>query len=116
MHEGDNITNGFEWIECQNYKHLILAFIRYDHEYKDHLVYLMNLSKDHFPEFRLGVPFKGKYFKIIDTDAKEFGGNGHNWINDYDAVPHPAFHHPHSFATKLLPLHGMILRYLPAGG
>jgi 1,4-alpha-glucan branching enzyme len=115
MHEGDNIKNGFEWIECQNYKHLILAFMRYDHEYKDHLVYLLNFSKDHFPQFRLGVPYAGKYFKIIDTDAKEFGGNGHNWVNEYEAVPHPAFHHPHSFTTQLFPLHGMMFRYLPAG-
>ena len=60
MHEGDNIPNGFEWIECQNYRQLILAFIRYDRDYRDRMVYLMNLSKEHFPEFRLGVPFGGQ--------------------------------------------------------
>jgi 1,4-alpha-glucan branching enzyme len=110
MHEGDNIPNGFEWIECQNYRHMILAFIRYDKEYKDHLIYLLNLSKEHFPDFRLGVPFRGKYFKILDTDAKEFGGNGHNWINDYESAAPAAFHHRYSFRTQLLPLHGMIFR------
>jgi 1,4-alpha-glucan branching enzyme len=110
MHEGDNIVNGFEWIECQNHRQNILAFIRYDREYRDHLVYLLNLSRDCFPEFRLGVPFAGKYFKVLDTDAQEFGGNGHNWINEYEAVPHPAFHHGYSFCTKLLPLHGLLFR------
>src|SRR6185437_15064566 len=79
MHEGVNVANGFEWIECLNRRQLILAFIRHDKEYRDHLVYLINLSKEHFPDFRLGVPRKGKYFKILDTDAQEFGGNGHNW-------------------------------------
>jgi 1,4-alpha-glucan branching enzyme len=114
MHQGDNIPNGFEWIECQNYRHLILAFLRYDQDYHDLVAYLINLSKEHFPEFRLGVPRAGKYFKVLDTDAKEFGGNGHNWINEYDAHPQPAFHHPHSFSINLLPLHGMLFRFTPA--
>src|SRR3974377_391013 len=82
MHEGDNIRNGFEWIECMNYRQNILAFIRYDRDYRDFLVYLLNLSKEHFADFRLGVPVPGNYCKIIDTDSREFGGNGHNWIND----------------------------------
>jgi 1,4-alpha-glucan branching enzyme len=110
MHQGDNIRNGFEWIECQNYRQWILAFIRYDRDYRDLIVYLLNLSKEHFPEFRLGVPRAGKYYKVIDSDAREFGGNGHNWINEYETVNHSAFHHPYSFQTKLLPLHGMIFR------
>jgi len=115
MHEGDNIPNGFEWIECQNASQQILAFLRYDRSYNDLLVYLINLSREHFPEFRLGVPRAGRYFKVLDTDAKEFGGNGHHWINEYEAVPHPAFHHRYSFSTPLLPLHGMLFRFVGPG-
>jgi 1,4-alpha-glucan branching enzyme len=110
MYEGDNIPNGFEWIECQNPLQCILAFLRYDRSYNDLVVYLINLSRDYFPDFRLGVPFPGRYYKVIDTDATEFGGNGHNLDHEYHTAPHPAFHHPHSFSTKLLPLHGMIFR------
>jgi 1,4-alpha-glucan branching enzyme len=110
MYEGDNIRNGFEWIECQNHQYNILAFIRYNHDYSDLMVYLINLSKEYFHDFRLGVPFAGKYFKVLDTDAQEFGGNGHNWISEYHTQQQSAFHHPHSFCTKLLPLHGMIFR------
>jgi hypothetical protein len=57
------------------------------------------------------VPFAGRYFKVLDTDAQEFGGNGHHWVNEYPTAPHPAFHHPHSFCTPLLPLHGLLFRY-----
>jgi 1,4-alpha-glucan branching enzyme len=110
MHQGDNIKGGFEWIECHGHKHNILAFIRYDKSYQDMAVYLINLSKDYFEEFSLGVPFAGKYCKILDTDAKEFGGNGHNWVTEYQTVPKSSFHHPRSISTKLLPLHGMIFR------
>ena len=60
------------------------------------------------------MPLPGKYYKVIDTDATEFGGNGHNWINEYEAVPHPAFHHPNSICTNLLPLHGMLFRFAPS--
>jgi 1,4-alpha-glucan branching enzyme len=110
MHEGDNIPNGFEWIECQNHQNQILAFIRYSKDYNDLLVYLINFSKNYFADFRLGVPFTGKYHKVLDTDAREFGGNGHNWIEEYETIKQPAFHHQHSFTVKLLPLHGMLFR------
>jgi 1,4-alpha-glucan branching enzyme len=110
MHEGDNIENGFEWIECLDYRQNILAFIRYNKDYSQLMVYLMNLSKNYFSEFRLGVPFPGKYHKIIDTDAKEFGGNGHNWIDSYRTEDVQAYHHKHSIQTKLLPLHGLLFK------
>ncbi len=115
LHEGDNIANGFEWIECLNAKQQILAFLRYDRNYHDLVVYLINLSREHFPEFRLGVPRPGRYFKVLDTDAKEFGGNGHNWINEYHTEPQPAYHHPHSIRMPLLPLQGMLFRHVAGG-
>jgi 1,4-alpha-glucan branching enzyme len=110
MHEGDNIPNGFEWIECHNEKQNVLAFIRYDKQYRDFLVFLINFSKNYIEDYRLGVPFAGKYWKLIDTDAQEYGGNGHNGLNEYVAVNRPAFHHRNSFSTKLLPLHGLVFR------
>ncbi len=114
MHEGDNIPGGFEWIECLNHTQQILAFIRYDRHYRDQLVFLINLSKQHFPEFLLGVPFAGKYHKVLDSDSQEFGGNGHHWVNEYQSEQVPAFHHQYSFRTPLLPLHGMVFRLVEA--
>jgi len=111
MHEGDNIENGFEWIECQNYRQNILAFIRYNKDYSQLMVYLLNLSKDYFEGFRLGVPFPGKYHKVIDTDAREFGGNGHNWIDEYNTEDVQSYHHQYSITINLLPLHGLLLKY-----
>jgi 1,4-alpha-glucan branching enzyme len=116
MHEGDNIPGGFEWIECSNARQGILAFLRYDRRYEDLVVYLINLSREHFPEFRLGVPFAGRYYKVLDSDAKEFGGNGHQWINEYETEQRPAFHHRHSFCAPLLPLHGMLFRLVARAG
>ena len=112
MHEGDNIKNGFEWIECQNHRHNIIAFIRYNKDYTQLMVYLLNFSKEYFGEFRVGVPFRGKYCKVIDTQAQEFGGNGHNWIEEYYSEDISAYHHQFSLRTKLLPLHGLLFKSL----
>jgi 1,4-alpha-glucan branching enzyme len=112
MHEGDNVANGFEWIECQNPRQQVLAFTRYGRDFRDAVVYLVNLSRQHFPEFRLGVPFAGRYYKVLDTDAREFGGNGHHWVNEYATAPQAAFRHPQSFCTPLLPLHGLLFRHV----
>ena len=40
---------GFEWIECHNARDGILAFLRYDRDYRDLVVYLINLSREYFP-------------------------------------------------------------------
>jgi 1,4-alpha-glucan branching enzyme len=112
MYEGDNIENGFEWIECQNYQKNIVAFIRYNKSYSQLMLYIINFSKECFEDFRIGVPFPGEYTKVIDTDAKEFGGNGHNWIAEYHTENIASFHHQHSFITKLLPLHGLLFKSL----
>ena len=60
MHEGDNIPNGFEWIECQNYGQNILAFVRYDRSYRELLVYLLNLSQGPFPRVPPGRAVRGQ--------------------------------------------------------
>jgi hypothetical protein len=54
--------------------------------------------------------------KVLDTDAQEFSGNGHQWVNEYATEPRPAFHHPHSFCAPLLPLHGMLFRLVARAG
>jgi 1,4-alpha-glucan branching enzyme len=110
MHEGDNIENGFEWVECLDYRQNILAFLRYNKDYSQMMVYVLNCSRNHFDDFRLGVPFPGEYHKVIDTDAQEFGGNGHNWVTEYHAEEVSAYHHRYSIQTKLLPLHGMLFK------
>jgi 1,4-alpha-glucan branching enzyme len=110
MHEGDNIENGFEWIECLDYRQNILAFIRYNKDYSEMMVYLLNLSKNHFSDFRLGVPYRGTYHKVLDTDAQEFGGNGHNWIDEYRTEDIPAYCHQHSINVNLLPLNGLLFK------
>jgi 1,4-alpha-glucan branching enzyme len=74
------------------------------------MVYVLNCSRNHFDDFRLGVPFPGEYHKVIDTDAQEFGGNGHNWVTEYHAEEVSAYHHRYSIQTKLLPLHGMLFK------
>ena len=116
MHEGDNLPNGFEWIECQNGPQNILAFMRYNRSYQDLVIYLINLSREFFGEFRLGVPFAGRYYKVLDTDAQEFGGNGHHLSNEYGTERRAAFHHPHSFCTPLFPLHGLLFRLVTPRG
>jgi 1,4-alpha-glucan branching enzyme len=84
--------------------------MRYNKDYSQMMVYLLNLSRGLFNDFRLGVPFRGKYHKVIDTDAQEFGGNGHNWVAEYQTEDVPAFHHQYSIHTKLLPLHGVLFK------
>ena len=55
----------------------------------------------------LATSYRAEMFTEAFGDGSQFGLS----IDyEYEAEPHPAFHHPHSFCTQLLPLHGMLFR------
>ena len=37
---------------------------------------ILNFSDDVYPEFDLGVPFRGSYREVFSTDSTEYGGTG----------------------------------------
>jgi 1,4-alpha-glucan branching enzyme len=63
-------------------------------------------------DYRIGVPAKGRYKVVFDTDAKEFGGEGLS-AKSYksDAVPMHGF--DDSIALTLPPLSVQYLKYSP---
>lgn len=70
---------GFRWMSCMDADHSIVSFIRCTEKKEETLLFVCNFTPVEYEEFRLAVPFAGKYKELLNSDSKKFGG--HNMVN-----------------------------------
>jgi 1,4-alpha-glucan branching enzyme len=75
LYELDNKSEGFEWIDSTNSNQSVFSFIRYAEDKKDFVVVILNLTPVTHHNFRLGVPEKGTYIEVINSDKDVYGGS-----------------------------------------
>jgi 1,4-alpha-glucan branching enzyme len=68
--------DGFEWIDCNDNEKSIYSFIRRGNKREDTLVFIVNFTPNTYEDFRVGVPFEGEYFEVLNSDAPKYGGSG----------------------------------------
>ncbi len=71
----DNDARGFEWINNISANETILVYLRKDREDNTVLV-VCNFADIDRKNYKIGVPFSGKYKEIFTTEAEAFGGAG----------------------------------------
>ncbi|MBD5488815.1 MAG: 1,4-alpha-glucan branching protein GlgB [Lachnospiraceae bacterium] len=73
LYAKDTSWEGFEWINCITPNACMLSYIRKTDKPEEALVVVANFA-DVKQEFRVGVPYEGKYKEILNTDARIYGG------------------------------------------
>ena len=75
LYKLDYNPDGFEWINCTSKDETIVVFIRKTEKEEDTLVVVCNFTPVVY-EREIGVPYKGTYTEIFNSDDKKFGGSG----------------------------------------
>lgn len=75
MYKLDYDPAGFEWINCTSKDESMVTFIRKTEKEEDTLVVVCNFTPVVY-EKEIGVPYKGTYTEIFNSDDKKFGGSG----------------------------------------
>ena len=73
----DHDPSGFEWINCIMPQESIISFERKGKKKDETLIVVCNFTSAAHKDFQVGVPYKGKYKEIFNSDAVKFGGEGH---------------------------------------
>ena len=89
--QNDDSWNGFSWISNDDYKQSVISFRRID-DSGDEIIAVCNFVPVERKDYKIGVPQKGRYKLVFNTDAVEFGGSG---ITEK------------SFKTESVPMHGL---------
>lgn len=76
LYEIDNDWAGFEWIEADDLDNSTYSYFRKASNGKNNVLVVLNMTPMERKDFKVGVPKKKKYKLLLNSDAKEFGGNG----------------------------------------
>ncbi len=66
---------GFQWIDCDDKKNSVISFMRREKTDGEWLVIVANFTPQNHSNYRIGVPVKGFYEEIFNTDASQYGGS-----------------------------------------
>lgn len=72
----DHQEEGFEWIDPDNNEQSIITFIRKAKRKNDYTIILCNFTPKYYADYSIGVPEKGKYIEVFNSDHTKFGGSG----------------------------------------
>ncbi|WP_373070982.1 1,4-alpha-glucan branching protein GlgB [Sulfurimonas sp.] len=74
LHQNDNETNGFEWIDERDYQANVIAFIRKAEKQEDDIIVVCNFSDHTRESYPIGISKKGEYVEIFNSQDSEFNG------------------------------------------
>lgn len=109
--QNDDSWGGFSWISNDDYKQSVIAFRRIDDEGNE-VIAVCNFVPVERQDYRIGVPYKGRYKLVFNTDAAEFGGSGIT-EKSFKSENEPMHGHDQSISMTLAPLSVIYLKYAP---
>ncbi len=68
--------NGFQWIDCNDNQNSVVSFIRKAKNENDYVIAVCNFTPEVRENYRIGVPDKGAYIEVFNSDDEKFGGSG----------------------------------------
>lgn len=106
--ENDDSWEGFTWISNDDYQQSIIAFRRID-DSKNEIITVCNFVPVGRENYRIGVPYRGKYKLVFNSDSVEFGGTG----SAYECAVSenvPMHGYDYSIVLKIAPLSVMYFK------
>ncbi|BAB72670.1 1,4-alpha-glucan branching enzyme [Anabaena sp. FACHB-709] len=106
----DFAREGFDWIDCSDNRHSVVSFIRREKDTENFVVVICNFTPQPHSHYRIGVPEKGFYTELFNSDARQYGGSnmgnlGGKWTDDWSM-----HNRPYSLDLCLPPLGVLILK------
>ena len=107
--ENDRNWDGFKWLMVNESNRNLLSFIRRDKSGKE-LVFLVNFSTQAWENCILGVPPKGAYYEVFNTDETRWGGSGVCNTEPMKPRWEPCHEQPCSISVRIPPLGAVVLQ------
>jgi 1,4-alpha-glucan branching enzyme len=111
---GDYDTAGFYWLDCSDNENSVLSFVRQDHEGKQPVAVILNLTPVPRYHYRLGLPRPGTWREVLNSDGAIYAGSNVGNLGGVRAENHKCHNQPYSAELTLPPL--SILAFKPDTG
>ncbi len=110
LHQVDFSQDGFEWLDVDNAEASVLAFLRKAGDSPPIMV-VCNLTPVPRHNYLIGVPKRGVWREVLNSDAREYGGSGWGNMGGVASVPVSTHGHVESVNLTLPPLSTLMLRW-----
>lgn len=112
MYELDGSWQGFEWINCMYASASMLSFLKKTEKKEETLLVVINFANI-AQDFKVGVPFPGKYTEIFNTDDVLFAGRGDINGETKEAKEDESDGRDYSIYVHMAPLSASIFEIVP---
>jgi 1,4-alpha-glucan branching enzyme len=104
LHARDCEPEGFQWIVVDDAEHSIFAWVRWGGPGAKPIAIVSNFTPVPRRNYRIGLPYRGCWTEILNTDAPDYGGSGMGNLGSITAFSHPSHGFPASAEITLPPL------------
>jgi len=104
LYEDDCNPAGFAWVDCNDTASSILCFMRQGHASAATVLVVCNFTPVPRQHYRVGAPYSGVWREALNSDAREYDGQGFGNMGAVEAVPIPQHGRPYSLGLTLPPL------------
>ncbi len=115
LHISEFNPSSFEWIDLHNDEKNVLSFLRKGGSSDQVTAVVCNFSPVPRGSYRIGVPRKGFWKEVLNSDAKQYGGSGRGNFGGVDTVPIPLHGRSYSITLDLPPLATVFFRWTGDG-
>ena len=102
--------NGFQWIDPNDNNNSIVSFIRKAEDSNDFVIVISNFTPEVHEGYRIGVPAKGSYIEVFNSDGEDFGGSGVRNAGEIQSQDKPWHNREQSIKLTVPPLATIYLR------
>lgn len=110
LYEIDFSSDGFEWVDCQDFEQGVISFLRKGKEKDDAILVVCNFTPVPRMNYRIGVPLGGFWREMLNSDAKTYGGSGQGNMGGLEASPLPMHGRYYSHSLNVPPLGALFLK------
>jgi 1,4-alpha-glucan branching enzyme len=96
--------SGFEWVDYSDRENSIIVFMRKSQVQQEALIVVCNFTPEVRTSYRIGVPFRGTYKEIFNSDATIYNGSGITNLNLLISSPVKYHNKDYSVTMTLPPL------------
>jgi 1,4-alpha-glucan branching enzyme len=101
---------GFEWSDYSDRENSVIIYIRKADDKEDLLMVICNFTPETRQHYRVGVPYRGTWKEIFNSDDSDFGGSGAKNEGLLHTTPVKFHQKDYSVSLTLPPLGCIVLK------
>lgn len=111
LYELDFDNAGFEWVDFRDWEKSVITFLRKGKTTDDIILVALNFTPVPRLNYRVGVPCKGLWREILNSDSEVYEGTGYGNYGGLETVPIASHGQYDSVSLTLPPLGAVFFKY-----